>query len=122
MSEVNLVTNTLKEDLTQFTGTENWYKYLNIVITDGIQFLAESAQCYWLIDVVASVQYLPKLRNAEFQVWKLEKNESNSKAIVKCDDGNGVKLYSQKIEYTDFSLPEIKLYFCNKVLMLTSEY
>ena len=38
------------------------------------------------------------------------------------DDGNDNIVYTQRIEYTDFPLDEIKLYFVNNVIHLPSEY
>ncbi|MCB8789014.1 DUF6876 family protein [Planktothrix agardhii] len=40
----------LKTELSQFNGTENYYKHsLGFSYTDGINFLAENAECYWLL-------------------------------------------------------------------------
>ena len=41
----------LKNDLASFTGTESFYKIplLNTVITDGIQYLTKTANCFWLV-------------------------------------------------------------------------
>ena len=117
-------------ELRQFCGTENWYRHpLNprLVYTDGVQYLAEKAGAYWLIDVVASVQHTePQLARHSFQSWKLTVDAEKATGLVACTDGNNTALYSQRIEYTDFPLPEIKLYCCadgkRHVLMLTSEY
>lgn len=53
----------------------------------------------WLVDAVASYQLVVKVRQESFQVW-----------------------LRQVIEYTDFPLNEITLYFADGVLMLPSEY
>jgi hypothetical protein len=53
----------LLTNLAQFTGTTQWYKhplYRGLLYTDGIQYLAENAGCYWLIDYVFSNQVLPR--------------------------------------------------------------
>ena len=42
--------------------------------------------------------------------------------MLTCDDGNGRVVYAKRIDYTDFPLPEIKLYFSDSVLMLPREY
>jgi hypothetical protein len=39
-----------------------------------------------------------------------------------CDDGNDNIVFTKKIEYTDFPLDEITLYFANNVIHLPSEY
>jgi hypothetical protein len=65
-----------------------------------------------------------------FQVWTL-KVRSNRRGMVICDDGNGRELYLQELEYTDFPLPEMKLYCCadgvlgqgvERVILLPREY
>ena len=43
-------------------------------------------------------------------------------AIVTADDGNGNKLATQRIAFTDFPLAEIKLYVSDGVIMLPTEY
>lgn len=53
-------------------------------------------------------------------------NVTGSSASLTLDDGNGHVFAKQFIEYTDFPLPEMKLYCCHDgetwVIMLTSEY
>ena len=120
---------TLKEleaELQQFTGTENYYKYMgNVVLTDGTKYLADRAGAYWLMDVVASWQTAKKVACEHFQLWKLEVKE-DKKATVLADDGNGNEIARQKIPYTDFPLRSQRLYLVNdgryRVLMLPSEY
>lgn len=113
-----------QSDLSGFIGTENYYKYGKILLTDGVKYLAETAKCYWLLDIVASAQITPKihqyLKEDDFQSIKLV--VKNKKAVFTIDDGNKNILYTQNIKYTDFPLDEIKLYLINNVLMLTSEY
>lgn len=41
---------------------------------------------------------------------------------TECDDGNGNAVYSKRIPFTDFPLEEISLYYCNKTILLPSEY
>jgi hypothetical protein len=41
-------------------------------------------------------------------------------ATLTCEDGNGNAIYSKSIEYTDFPLPEIALYFTNSVFSRSS--
>lgn len=83
-------------------------------------FLAEEAGSYWLIDLVISHQTNPILKKEEFQVWKLFK--VGESWVARADDGNDNILVSQNIEFSDFPLDEIKLYFTNNTLLLPSEY
>lgn len=111
----------LEINLAQFTGTENYYHF-NLFLpkakmTDGAKYLAETVGCFWLYDILCSVQNLPKVRAEEFQVLKFNK----AKMLVTVEDGNYNVLYSQEIISTDFPLDEIMLYFTNNVLLLPSE-
>lgn len=110
--------------LTQFTGTEHYYRiHPQIVLTDGAKFLADEAGAYWLMDAIAS--YLRFFQPKEcFACCALKVNSIGAELLI--DDGNGNILAKQEIEYTDFPLPEIKLYGIWSdgfwVIMLTSEY
>jgi hypothetical protein len=114
-------------NLNQFTGTEHYYRHLGIQYTDGIKFLAENAECDWLLDAIGS--YQPGLnrnqRLAEFQLWELKVAEGGgfSSAVLTCTDGDSaVPVITQDIEQTDFPLPSIRLYVENGVLLLPSEH
>jgi hypothetical protein len=126
----------LKTELSQFNGTENYYKHsLGFSYTDGINFLAENAECYWLLDAIGSYQHKlrlnPMLR--DFQLWLLVvgdshefiKPETESMAVLTCWEDTpvlGVKpAVSQQIPFTDFPMSEIKIYLENKVLLLPDE-
>jgi|SRR6218665_312101 len=114
-----------KTDLAQFTGTEVWYRHQlrkNILYTEGIQYLAEKAGAYWLIDEIAFNQMQPRIGSEEFQVWTLKTNLESSKADLTCENGNGRVLYTKEISFTDFPLDEIRIFFANNVILLTSEY
>ncbi|MGH9614266.1 MAG: DUF6876 family protein [Bryobacteraceae bacterium] len=114
-----------ESDLLQFTGSENWYRHsLNraVLFTDGAQYVAERGGAYWLLDAIAIAQaHVKAVAAEEFQVWTLKVN-SDPSAVLTCEDGNGNAVYQQKLEFTDFPLPEMKLYYCNNVIHLPSEY
>lgn len=113
-------------DLAQFTGTTNYYQHsLGIQYTDGVQYLAENGQAYWLIDAIAAWQFDRRVKRdpmlQEIQFWKLTVNEDRS-ALLVCERDEGDVAVSQSIPFTDFPLKRITLYFQNGVLMLPSEY
>jgi hypothetical protein len=117
-------------ELLQFTGTDNYYRHWlmkRLIYTDGIKYLAERAGAYWLIDLIASHQpAIRKCERPEFQSWKLVRNESGNGCKITCDDGDGLIMAEQDVEYTDFPLREFGC-FCiddgeRLVLCLTSEY
>ena len=114
-----------KSDLIQFTGSEQWYRHAmvrDILYTDGVQYVAETAGAYWLIDEITFAQRFDKLLAAEeFQSWKLNVNSDHT-ATLTCEDGNGGVVFTKAIEYTDFPLAEITLFFLNNTILLPSEY
>jgi hypothetical protein len=97
------------------------------LITDGVEYLCEKAQSWWLVDAIASHQASRRVAAEEFQVWNLKRSKSGSGALLLADDGNGNKIASQRIPYTDFPLPAIKLYCVRNpeqrpIVMLPNEY
>ena len=106
--------------INSFIGTENYYKHwLGIQYTDGVKYVAEEANAYWLIDAIAS--YQSKLKHEPFQTWTLKGNHDKSWTLS-ATDGNENLLVKQEIEFSDFPLNKIDLYLSDKILMLTSEY
>jgi len=68
---------TALSQLGSFTGTEQYHRYSplfpNLVLTDGVKFFAENADCFWLLDVIGSFQ--PDAQRDEslqgLQFWSL---------------------------------------------------
>mgnify|MGYP001179540579 CR=1 FL=1 len=114
--------NDIQAELKQFIGSCIYYKsFFGILYTDGVKYLAENCQCYWLIDAVASWQYDEKVKSEEFQIYKLFVNEDKS-AKLQIEDGNYNVVQTQEFEFTDFPLRKIELWFSNGVLYLPSEH
>jgi len=111
-------------DLDQFSGTEA-YHYLNFLknlkFTDGFKYLAEELKCFWLCDILASVQHLKEIKdNSNFILWSIKVKDS--KAIVTArPDTDGEILYKQELEYTDFP-EDFEFYQINDVVLLKGEY
>lgn len=113
----------LLNGLRQFSGTTQWYKnplFPNCIYTDGIKYLAEHAECYWLLDFIFSNQMLKVIKAEEFQVWTLKKD--GIKAIITVGDGNDNIVKTFKIPYTTFPLEEYTLWMIQGRLILKSEY
>ena len=103
-------------DLSGFTCTEKYHKLTmgSLKFTDGWAFLANKVGCFWLADIVGSVQYLPKIKEQQnFIIWRIVVKDE--KAIVDAHwdsegtdkDGKSLyskekELYKQVIKYTDF--------------------
>lgn len=113
----------LENGLAQMIGTTQYYQHWTKLLkhTDGVQFLAEYAKAYWLIDLVASYQTKANIRQVPFQLWELKVLDSKGVVTMR-EDTNAPVLVKQVIEYTDFPLSEIKLYVENGVLLLPSEH
>jgi hypothetical protein len=115
-------------DLKQFTGTEVWYKHpfsKTITYTEGVQYLAEKGGAYWLLDELVLAQRLPRVKKEEFQVWTLTVKDHlaiDAMATLTCEDGNGHKVYSKVIEFTDFPLSKATIWLTDNVMLLPSEY
>lgn len=111
----------LQEDLQHFTGTEHYYRnFTGLLYTDGVQYLAEQAGAYWLIDLVGSYQH--KLRHVPFQLWELRVNDDKSARVTMRDDTGRRAKVRQDLEYTDFPLPRFSWYCADNIMMLKTEY
>lgn len=114
----------LKQELGNFTGTAMWFRheiYRLFTYTEGVQFLAENAGCYWLLDEIFGCQFeSAEVRLEQFQVWTLTTDKN--RGILTCEDGNGNPVFKKSIPFTDFPMQEIRLFFIDGVLLLPSEY
>ena len=48
-----------RADLSQFTGTEQWYRHginRKVLFTDGAKHVADAGGAYWLLDEIALIQ------------------------------------------------------------------
>ncbi len=79
-----------------------------LVFTQSVSTIREMADCYWLVDLIASYQH--KLLTQPFQVWMFKCNTELHLGTMTCEDGNGNELVRQEIEYTDFPLDEFELW------------
>lgn len=104
----------IRHTLAGFSGTEEYHKlghFPNVVATDGVAYLCNACNCYWLFDVIASWQLKESVRREPFQVWQLTVNADGSAKVTAKHDEPGRLLAEQEIPYADFPLPEgIKLW------------
>ncbi len=101
----------LKSQLAGFYGSENLYHRstpILIYYTDGIKWLQENANCYWLTDLIASYQTTEFKKANDRQFWKLVVTDSS--AVITCDDGDGNVSVAQSIDYTDFPLTDLSIW------------
>lgn len=123
MTSTTLTADEISAALSNHTGSLERYRHWTgrLIYTPGIHDLAELCGAFWLIDLVASHQITASVRAEPFQVWKLTTTPDHTAAAI-ADDGNGRVIAEQRIEFTDFPLPEISLYLAEGVLLLPSEY
>lgn len=115
-----------EDDLSQFTGTDNWYRHwMGFTYTDGVKYVADEADAYWLLDAIGSYQKEKMVagnrRLQEFQLWELNVEDHKGILTLREDSGQPI-VVEQHIEYTDFPLAYIKLYLEGGVLLLPSEH
>jgi hypothetical protein len=120
-----------ESDLRQFTGTSQWFRHglvRSVTYTEGVQYMAEQGNAYWLLDKIATLQFEPKIRAEDFQVWRLIVEDGH--ATLTCDDGDklgvgkskAIVLHSEEISFTDFPLEKIELWVEGGVILLPSEH
>ena len=110
-------------NLAQFSGSENLYfnpLFRSIRYTDGVQWLGKNG-AGWLVDACLShIAHNKNVKHEGFVCITLQVGAK--KALLTFTDGNDGKLATQRIDYTDFPLSEVKFFYTNGVLMLAGEY
>ena len=121
--------NEIKEGLQHFHGTEMFYSIplLRTRFTDGLKYLANVADCFWLITdtsvIAKSLMNRSEFITIDFKRLSEEKQDySGYEAEIIYSDGNDNILEKQGYRATDFPLDELRLFFVNNTLMLPSEY
>ncbi len=135
------MTNTAKQltkhDLAQFTGDLKRYRHeLNrsVIYTPGVQFLAETAGAYWLIDAIASYlspSFIAKAaeedsRIADMHFWNLTVHDEGSATLEARADSPCQPFVRQRIQFTDFPMDSVNIWAANDgvnwTLYLPSEH
>jgi len=111
-------------ELDNFTGTGHYFRQplTDLLITDGVKFLRDNADCQWLIDQIGLAQKLEVIRNDPMlqilQFWEL-KSIGDRKAVLSCLRDEGDIAYSTLIEFTDFPFDTVGSPF--KIWVATTE-
>lgn len=97
----------LNHHLSQFTGTEHYYKLTfvkNVLFTDGLYTAATDFKLFWLMDMIATTgQSVMRREDEDIVFMKLHRPDlSLAKAVFTISDGNDTRFHSQVIEFTDF--------------------
>jgi len=121
--------NEIKAGLQHFHGTEMFYQIplLRTRFTDGLKYLSEVAECFWLITdtSVIAKSLMPRSTFITIDFKRLPKDKQDLtgyEAEIIYTDGNDIILERHGYHLTDFPLDELRLYFVNNTLMLPSEY
>lgn len=122
---MQLTPEALEAHLKQFTGTQQYHRIFEcFVVTDGLRFLMEHADCYWLAILFGS--HLMSIDVGVHPFTVLTLNKHGQGAEVRIEEGNGGLLASQSLDYTDFPLEHMTLFASWSerfwVGMLPSEY
>jgi hypothetical protein len=113
---------TLQASLDQFYGTDQWYRHglnPNMLYTDGVQYFAEHAGAYWLLDIIAT-EVFPFQKKEPFLHITAYSREGKGSILV--DNGNGMHVHYKSIDYTDLPEGSWHFYLTDNVLLLPSEY
>ena len=114
---------TNKLDLSQFTGTEAYHRTFlfngDLVHTDGVQYFADTAGCYWLLDIIAT-EIFPLTEHEPFLSIQFAVEDGIGDICV--EDGDCKVLKQKHIAHTDCPDGLYKFFLTDNVLMLTSEY
>ena len=101
--------------LAQCTGTEGYRfnaltRAANMVYTDGVALMAEMCQAHWLIDAIVSHQRrcMKDEMLQGMQFWTLKVKDGS--AVLVCERDTDDVFLTQKIEFTDFPQPEMKIW------------
>lgn len=115
-------TKTLKQaDLALFTGDDLRYRHSTnprVIYTPGVRYVAAAGGAYWLVDAIAS--YLTPATIAAWarrdsrarwmQFWTLSVGDDQSAVLEARADAPCEPLVRQAIEWTDFPLPEARVW------------
>lgn len=112
-----------ESDLAQFIGTCYYYKHplSGMVFTDGVKFIAEKAQAFWLIDAIGSYR-----RKEPFQIWELSRIGDNAAKLTMREDTNLPEIIGQIIDFTTIweytDLAKITIWSDGEVMYIPNEY
>jgi hypothetical protein len=118
------MTTKTKLDLSQFYGTEHWYRhpiYQSVTFTDGVKYIADECEAYWLIDLLAAT-FVTYNKKHYFQCYTLNVDLAQNTATLVVTNGDDEPITNITIEFTDFPVETITIWGIDGVLLLPSEY
>jgi len=106
--------------LGQYYGTDNYYRCLGTLITDGVMYVMKNGYSWLVNDIIILVKFERKLRKQPFIYVRLQLNGDGS-ALLVFEDGNYNRLHVERYEWTD-AKRELEFFYVGGVLLLKSEY
>lgn len=101
-----------------------------IIYSEGVQMLCEKANCYWLIDLIASHTAMTKtIPNDRMVIWHVEPSEKKSHVkITACHDiseGKKEKIYFEQELWSTMQFSGIdgfNIYVADGIIYMPSEH
>lgn len=119
----------LQEQLSQFCGSQQIFTLplCRTRYTEGIQFLAQTANAFWLLTDASvmgkSLMSKSRFITVDFKRYSPSEVETHGyDAVIAYSDGNGTVFTEQRYHITDFPLEQLRLFFVDNTLLLPSEY
>ena len=109
----------LNNNMNMATGTQGYTRFSpfapNHVLTDGVLRLCEDADCFWLVEAIASHHHkiAKDQEMIRFQPWKLKVKDNKATLTCLKDNYETDKqdiFIKQNIPYTDFPLDEVDIW------------
>ena len=108
-------------DLMQFTGGTQRYRTWankNVIFTEGVEYLARTAEAFWLIDCITSYFGTRLMRGAmqqderlkSLQFWRLEVHDDRSATVTARADTGVEPFVTQQIGFTDGPLDSVDIW------------
>jgi hypothetical protein len=97
----------IQSSLQEFHGSETYHPCLNrnFVMSEGVKYLTEAAECDWLIDLLPG--YMGRFGK---QFTTVDLRKTNKLWRLTLTDPDGKVRVSESVDYCTFPLPEITLY------------
>jgi hypothetical protein len=93
----------IRKGLKRFNATTQTHKHKSgFKYTSKVKYLADAAECRWLIDLIG--EYQPKVRRYLVQFWQFRLEEDQG--ILSFYDCNGNRIFWKVLPLADFPLSE----------------
>lgn len=114
----------LVKSLASFNNIEYYYsinRFYKGIMSDGVQFLKDEFDAYWLVDLIESLQKKPQVKKELFQIWRLKINDDKTGTIVATTKQEELIL-ERHIGFVEFPSAGITIWRDHDLLLLPNEY